>query len=301
MDQIPATPKLKRLRLKAITRLGFARPNAAGLAASEAAALRLRNARRGETWTRPDHITFLIPLVGPGSVRNWGKVTELLAYTLRSLIIQSNENWRAIVCCQEKPPLTADIRISHLPFDDPTPGNDKWRKLQKLYEYLAKTETSAGLAMTFDGDDRAAPTLVEQLLNAPSGALLTHGFVYDAAHKRLALARPQSLREPGAKAFWKLCGSCLALPFDPAAPSSKEQMSFLHDMSQHEHRMGPYLASLSGTHLTKMADPQALYLLNQGENFGERRGRVSFKTRFVKRFEIKDPEVRNFVEEIYRV
>jgi hypothetical protein len=34
-----------------------------------------------------------------------------------------------------------------------------------------------------------------------------------------------------------------------------------------------------------------LYVLNHGENFGARRGRVSFKTRFVERFRIEDPDL----------
>lgn len=59
-------------------------------------------------------------------------------------------------------------------------------------------------------------------------------------------------------------------------------------MSQHEHRMFPYLARLAGRPLTALQAPRVLYLLNHGENFGARRGRVSFKTRFVQRFRVTD-------------
>ena len=37
-----------------------------------------------------------------------------------------------------------------------------------------------------------------------------------------------------------------------------------------------------------IAVPAVLYLINHGENFGVRRGRVSFKTRFVARHAIRD-------------
>jgi hypothetical protein len=61
-------------------------------------------------------------------------------------------------------------------------------------------------------------------------------------------------------------------------------------MTSHEHRMFPYLARLAGHSLAPLSRPSVLYVLNHGENFGVRRGRVGFKTRFVERFAVDDPE-----------
>jgi hypothetical protein len=77
----------------------------------------------------------------------------------------------------------------------------------------------------------------------------------------------------------------MALPHDP---DLTESAAFLRAMTQHEHRMFPYLAKLAGLRPAPLEPPSVLYVLNHGENFGARRGRVGFKTRFVKRFAVKD-------------
>lgn len=297
-DQAPATPKRLRATRRMGAAFGWLDQSNPKLAPSEQAALALRSARQSETWAKPQEIVFLIPMVGPASVSDWGHIRHLLSRTLDSFVRQSNTHWRAIICCQEDPQLSRKGNVQFLAFDDPNPGNDKWRKLAALYGHLRATAKRPGLAMTFDADDLAAPNLVSKLLST-RGALMTHGHIFDAAHNRLALARPQSFKEPGAKAFWKLCGSCAAMPFDPGQASAPEQFAFLSAMSQHEHRMVPYLAELSGTKLASLNEPLALYLLNHGENFGARRGRISFKTRFAQRFEIEDTKARAAILDRY--
>lgn len=291
MSQSPAISKPKRLLHRTRARLLGPDPGQAGLLPSEKAALALARTRRGEAWGAPDHVTFLIPLVGRASVGDWEAVTGLLDKTLRFFLGQTDRRWRAVICCQDAPALPADARITHLPFRDPEPdgGNDKWRKLDALYAHLETTAGTPGLAMTFDADDLAGPDLVAALLARRGGALITEGVVYDAGADRLALATPQRLGAPGAKAFWKLCGSCAAQPYDPGQPSRAAQFAYLQAMAAHEHRMIPYLAALAGHRLAPLPGAEVLYLLNHGENFGARRGRVSFKTRFVERFQIADP------------
>ena len=88
-----------------------------------------------------------------------------------------------------------------------------------------------------------------------------------------------------------LCGSCAAQPFDPDQPSRAAQFAYLRAMAAHEHRMIPHLAALARHDLAPLDGAEVLYLLNHGENFGARRGRVSFKTRFAERFEIRDAAV----------
>jgi hypothetical protein len=303
MTQAPAVPKSRRLLHRLRARILGPDPGYPGLAASEQAALALARARRGEVWAAPDHVTFLIPLVGRETVGDWDRVTGLLAATLESLQAQSDKRWRAVICCQDAPALPADPRITHLPFRDPLDdgGNDKWRKLAALYAHLETIAATPGLAMTFDADDRAGPDLVAALLARPVGALITEGLVYDAAADRLAQARPQSLARPGAKAFWKLCGSCAAQPFDPGQPSHAAQFAYLREMAAHEHRMIPHLAALARHRLAPLGGQEVLYLLNHGENFGARRGRVSFKTRFAERFEIRDDALTARLRALYRL
>lgn len=291
MAQEPAVPKALRARRLTLARLfgPAAARRPAPLAASEAAALALAEAQLIQG--APEEVVFLIPLVGPHHVGDWNAVTTRLSATLESLIAQNDGRWRAVICCQEAPPLPADPRICFLPFDDPTPGNDKWRKLARLYEQLAHLDLLRGLAMSFDADDLAHPALVSDLLGA-GGGLLAFGHVMDAGTGRVALAGPPTLSLPLRKPFWKLCGSCAARPFDLSlgAEAARLQLDALRTASQHEHRMFPYLARLAGQPLRPLAAPRVLYLLNHGENFGARRGRVSFKARFVERFAVSETE-----------
>ncbi len=234
-------------------------------------------------------MTFLIPLVGPDHVGDWQAVMGRLDTTLRSLIDQDDPNWRAVVCCQRRPALPDDPRITHLPFSDSAPGNDKWRKLAALCDHLARCVPDPGYVMSFDADDLLRQGTVAEMLTreAPGGYIVQSGYVLDAASGAMALADAPGLGAPLRKPFWKLCGSCAALLHDPAL---KESAAFLRAMMQHEHRMFPYLARLAGRQLAPLRRPSVLYILNHGENFGARRGRVGFKTRFVQRFRISDPD-----------
>ncbi|MHA7875538.1 hypothetical protein [Roseivivax sp.] len=297
MAQVPATPKTMRWqRLTAARLFGpKAVARSGGLQASERAALALR-AARDDTPRRPaQKVIFLIPLVAPAQVGDWAAVTARLAGTLQSFRAQDNPNWEAVICCQEAPPLPEDARIRHLPFDDATPGNDKWRKLAALARDLGQNAEAPAFAMSFDADDLLRQGTVARMLEGQGpGWLVETGFVRDVATGEVAVARPASLSAPRQRAFWKLCGSCAALHHDPALPQSA---AFLGAMWQHEHRMFPYLARLAGLPLRALPAPAVLYELNHGENFGARRGRVSFKTRFVAKYATRVAAHRRAVAE----
>ncbi|MBR9840621.1 MAG: hypothetical protein GYB50_22440 [Rhodobacteraceae bacterium] len=282
MAQVPATPKWKRALRLAAAAVSPALARGLAPAASEIAALDLRAATGGP---RPaaQEVIFLVPLVGPHHVGDWQAVSERLAQTVESLQRQDGA-WRAVICCQERPPLPDDPRLIWLPFTDPTPGNDKWRKLAALCDHLAELGRGPAYVMSFDADDLLRDgTVAEMLARQESGYVVETGFVMDHATRGVALAGPRSMTMPLRKPFWKLCGSCAAVFHDPALPQSA---AFLRAMTAHEHRMFPYLARLAGRRLRPLARPSVLYVLNHGENFGARRGRVGFKTRFVQRYAV---------------
>lgn len=296
MAQAPATPKSRRALRRLLAALAPSlMPLAGPLAPSETAALALRHAERGHRPAQAQVVTFLIPLVGPHHVGDWQAVQDRLQGTLDSLLAQTDTRWRAVICCQDRPALPDDPRITHLPYDDPTPGNDKWRKLAALYDAMADLPCAPGYVMSFDADDLLHCTAVDEMLTrqASGGYLVQAGYVLNHANGHVGLAGSPSLAAPLRKPFWKLCGSCVALRHDPAIA---ETLPFLRAMTQHEHRMFPYLATLAGRRLTPFAKPAVLYVLNHGENFGARRGRVSFKTRFVDRFRVTDAHALSAIE-----
>lgn len=292
MAQVPATPKMRRFSLLTAAHLfgpALLLKNS-DLQASERAALTLRSLKPAFAPENPTSI-FLIPLVGPHHVGDWDAVCQRLTATLNSFIAQTDPNWRVLICGQSSPNLPDDPRITFVPFTTPVEGNDKWLKLRQLAETLPTLGIAQGYAMSFDADDLAHPTLVQEMHDrrAAGGYLMTQGYVFDVGNNHIALAAPASPAQPLRKPFWKLCGSCAALAFDFTAEPQAETAR-IAESTQHEHRMFPYLAKLAGRPLTPLNGPKALYLLNHGENFGARRGRISFKQRFAKRFEVTNPE-----------
>lgn len=289
MQQAPATPKIKRWRNLGLARLGILKADQnASLQPSERLALMVRGEKRARQSTA-SQVVFLLPLVRREHVSDWSLVEDNLLKTLMSFVNQSDPNWIAIICGQDRPSLPNDERIQFLPFDQPITGNDKWAKLAKLVEYFPKLARPSGYVMTFDADDLAHRDLVKQYLSIqhPNGYLIEHGIVHDIAADLYGQAGRPNLLNPLRKPFWKLCGSCAAFRYDPNEPKLLHRL--ITEITQHEHRMFPYLAKLAGRSLCSLQNTMIMYEFNHGQNFGLRRNRGSFKSRFIKRYRINDP------------
>jgi hypothetical protein len=289
MQQAPATPKIKRWRNLGLARLGILKADQnASLQPSERLALMVRGEKRARQSTA-SQVVFLLPLVRREHVSDWSLVEDNLLKTLMSFVNQSDPNWIAIICGQDRPSLPNDERIQFLPFDQPITGNDKWAKLAKLVEYFPKLARPSGYVMTFDADDLAHRDLVKQYLSIqhPNGYLIEHGIVHDIAADLYGQAGRPNLLNPLRKPFWKLCGSCAAFRYDPNEPKLLRRL--ITEITQHEHRMFPYLAKLAGRSLCSLQNTMIMYEFNHGQNFGLRRNRGSFKSRFIKRYRINNP------------
>lgn len=289
MQQAPATPKIKRWRNLGLARLGILKADQnASLQPSERLALMVRGEKRARQSTA-SQVVFLLPLVRRKQVSDWSLVEDNLLKTLMSFVNQSDPNWIAIICGQDRPSLPIDERIHFLPFDQPITGNDKWAKLAKLVEYFPKLARPSGYVMTFDADDLAHRDLVKQYLSIqhPNGYLIEHGIVHDIAADLYGQAGRPNLLNPLRKPFWKLCGSCAAFRYDPNEPKLLRRL--ITEITQHEHRMFPYLAKLAGRSLCSLQNTMIMYEFNHGQNFGLRRNRGSFKSRFIKRYRINNP------------
>ncbi|MBM7068174.1 hypothetical protein [Actibacterium sp. 188UL27-1] len=292
MAQAPATPKFQRV-VKSLIAAGLGPGQVAKwstLAASETAALH----RRAVPLARPRTpvLVCLIPLVGRHQIANWSAVQSRLSQTIASLRAQTNPNWRAVICGQDRPDLSFDDQVTFLPFTETVEGNDKWNKLAALAAHLPTLGLIHGYAMPFDADDLLACDTVAEMTNRRSttGYLIEKGYVLDASTGDIAETAPQSITQPGQKAFWKLCGSCAAFRFDFS--ENQGDAAFIGAVTAHEHRMFPYLARLANRPLETLRKPAVLYIINHGQNFGARRGRTSFKTRYVQRFKTTDQKMQ---------
>lgn len=290
MAQVPATPKPRRLLNRlAASLLGprWTHDNLAMQWSEQAALERRAHARPGPA----EHpaVVFLTPLVGRHHVGNWKDVEARLADTVASWRAQTSGRWQAVICGQDRPDSIAfDDQVRFLPFTRAFDGNDKWAKLDQLCRALPELGTSSGYAMPFDADDLLAPGAVAEMVRrkASGGYLVTRGWVMDAQSREIGLCAPQTLMQPGRKAFWKMCGSCAAFRFDLGR--DRQDGDYLAALTSHEHRMFPYLARLAARPLTPLNQEAVLYIVNHGENFGTRRGRIDFKTRYVRRFRVTD-------------
>ena len=299
MQQAPSTPKLRRLRNLILARFsGLRIKKDPEFQLSEQLALALRSQKRSHQ-SLASEVVFLLPLVRREQVKDWSVVETCLQQTLTSFLKQSDPNWIAVICGQDHPELPKDNRIHFLNFDDPINGNDKWAKLAKLVKHLPKVAHHAGYVMTFDADDLAHCNLVKTYLSLqhPNGYIIDHGIVHDIAAGLYGQAGSPNLLHPLRKPFWKLCGSCAAFRYD----SNESQIfrRFLQETAQHEHRMFPYLAKLTGRPLLPLQYNLIIYEMNHGENFGPRRGRGDFKLRFVKRYLIKKQELLTDIENCF--
>lgn len=291
MAQVPATPKPRRalIRLAAAT-LGprWAYEHLATQWSEQEALERRAHARPGPV--QSPSVVFLTPLVGRHHVGDWSAVEARLADTVESWRRQTSSRWQAIICGQDRPGnIDFDEQIRFLPFTKPFEGNDKWAKLNALCRFLPELGATSGYAMPFDADDMLAPGAVAEMVKRkePGGYLATRGLVMDVQSREVGLCAPQTLFAPGRKAFWKMCGSCAAFRFDFTGDTRDGE--FLSALTSHEHRMFPYLSALAGRRLAPLRQEAVLYVVNHGENFGKRRGRVGFKTRYVRRFPVADP------------
>ena len=233
-------------------------------------------------------VTFAVPLVGKHQVSDWDVVNTALARTINSLIAQTDNRWRVVICGQDRPDaVDLDARVNFIPFPDRPDSHDKVPKLDMLTVHCL-TDATPGFLMPLDGDDLLSRHLVADILAHPTqGALVSGGYIRDCATGQVAPTRQRSLSQIGQKPFWKFCGSCMALP---VGQDTVHEIAFFKGLTQHEHRLYPYLANLAGISLRHMEKPMALYQINHGQNFEARRGRGGFKTRFVAKYAVSDPE-----------
>jgi hypothetical protein len=299
LEQAPATKSFQRFSNLLLARLRLLRyDNATNIKTSEKVALALRQHPNSQN-SVASHVIFLLPLVRKSQVSDWGMVEKNLNKTLSSFVAQTNENWQAIICGQDRPNMLVDSRVRFHPFKTEIQGNDKWAKLENLVQLLPAITQRCGYVMTFDADDLAHNDLVKTFLSSQSktGYLIDHGIVHDVSAETYGQAGHATLTKPLRKPFWKLCGSCSAFRY-----TTDEQeifVEFMRKLVLHEHRMFPYLAELSGRKLARLTSNLICYEINHGQGFDTRLGQGRYKLKFVKRFAIKDPLIIRKIKSSY--
>ncbi|MFQ6553581.1 glycosyltransferase family A protein [Aestuariibius insulae] len=226
-------------------------------------------------------VIFTIPLVGREKTETWPTVQRLLTQTLDSLIRQTDPAWTAMVCCQDRPDLPDDPRITHLPYKGSSRGSDRTKKIATLFDEIGHRRGSDGYVFHLDADDILHPELVEYIRtdNNGQGYVIETGYMYEEALPTVVPLGP----EPP---FWKICGSSNALRFDHRGRKTfTEVIRRRGSHTETPARMADY-----GFTLAPIPFPAAFYLVNHGASISEQRGRKPSRDRILESEALPDQE-----------
>lgn len=253
---------------------------------------RLDDARHARAWqaanpldppSNDPKVIFSIPLVSRERSSDWNIVERNLARTIASLHRQTDPNWTALICGQDKPgSVTFDDRIIFLKSEAPTVFYDKPYKANELARWVLQNMAGQdGYMFPIDADDIPHPDLNAHMRrdNNGQGYLIDKGYMYDAETGRLAYFQWPDKTYPGTKPFFYHCGSCRALRFDLRGGADFSGLL----LDQPSHRLAPEHARRFGFKLAPIPFHAMIYMMNHGENMQVRRERMPRKMKHFRR------------------
>ncbi|MFD1899921.1 hypothetical protein GQR36_07350 [Enterococcus termitis] len=143
---------------------------------------------------------FTIPLRSKHASNNWQDVEKLFNNTLSSILNQTDDNYRIIVCCHDVPNLFygneffAD-KIDFITVEYPPPENHHEQMVDKFYKKLylmtKVRNLGGGHVMFVDADDLVNCNLASFVNDNPliNGWVLKDGYIYDAKNKKAKKAQ----------------------------------------------------------------------------------------------------------------
>ncbi|WP_208348610.1 glycosyltransferase family 2 protein [Pseudaestuariivita rosea] len=242
-------------------------------------------------------VIFAVNLVSKRRAPDWDETCANLKMTLDSFHGQTNPNWRAFVCGQDKPDgIEFDEQVQFLKSHTSDKFNDQGDKRRQIIAHVAKTVKTDGYYMRFDADDLLHPHAVEHMCSDNNGAgyYVDDGYMYDVSNDRVA---PVGSDGPDGIAFYQRCGSCCAVRYDFRNGRNFRQL--LNEMKAH----GRIIAKmrLFGFEMQPFPFPAAIYMINHGQNMVERRGKMDDKVQYVDRFAITDPTEISEIKSVFHL
>lgn len=220
-------------------------------------------------------VTFGICLASARTVNDWEQTCQLLSQTLTSVLRQTDDRFRVVICGHEVPQIEelSHDAVEFLELSHPAPSrtappatrrNDKTRKRMILGGRLR--ELGGGYFMQLDADDLVHADLVKTVLEAQSqnGFVIDRGFVWDCGNDLVAPV-------PGAWSFGlsHVSGSTSVvfyLPEDlPTSNSSSNNPLLFFNMTR-QHNLVRVAFEETGRRLDQMALPAVIYSVNHGGN-----------------------------------
>lgn len=219
---------------------------------------------------------FGVPLIARSVAHDWGLVDHLLGLTLRSVLAQSDPDFRLFLAGHGLPPcwelVEGDPRFAfvevHWPPEPPNePNDDGGHKKLKVKERVR--DAGAGLLMFLDADDLVDRDLV-RVARAEIGPEQIGGLVADGIALDLPTLRavPFPITKLWDRPFHSLCGSSTVARIDPTAPDwlhfdPHKTLGSHGDWEESARRLGVRLA---------MLPVRGAYLVGTGQSHSEHDG-----------------------------
>lgn len=234
-------------------------------------------------------LVFVIPLKSPKVSKSWEQVSKLFERCIKSVCNQTSPDFRAIVVCNEKPPIEfSHPNITYIEVDFTAPkeptdlarrsldkarvamGNtDKGRKI--LMGLISAREFTPSHTMTVDADDCVSKHLAKLINQNPqeNGWFIDRGYKYQEGSDFIYLKR---------KNFYRLCGSCNIIRYDlydfPEPPEYNRGYGYYKYYIDHE-KVKDFL-SKKGNPLKPLPFTGAVYIGETGENIYYNKEKLSF-------------------------
>jgi hypothetical protein len=226
---------------------------------------------------KADFVLFAIPLIAKSKCDNWGLALRLLNDTLRSVLNQSDGNFRILIAVNDdiRPNISDDPRIDVMILREsggtkPQSSPDRqWMDSDRGYKHHLMTKAGERLGakyiMFLDADDLVRDDLVATIRDRSptAGCILRQGFVENMeTGKVLQFPNAQVETVTGlAQHFDEFCGSSTILTY-PAAPRLDWHLEIVGKGHQY---VRDRLAEL-GAPAFDIMEPMAIYRLNTGIN-----------------------------------
>ncbi len=208
-------------------------------------------------------MVFIIPVKSSRISPSWEKFSRLFERCLRSVCQQTDQDFKVVVVCNEKPITDFEhpnIHYVHVDFPPPTPETtdaftglhspkeaDKAKKIIAGFEYAQQFSTTH--VMVVDADDCISSKIVSYVKKHPDiqGWFSDRGYVYREKSKLIFKKM---------KDFSSLCGTSLILKKEHLLSIISPEMFYRH----------PKRTLDTGYKLKVLPFPAAVYTIN-GENY----------------------------------
>lgn len=246
---------------------------------------------------------FTSPFRSRQTTSDWRHACWLLENTLRSILNQTDGEFRVLIACHEIPDIEGadDVRVSfhQVAYEVPTTLDGMRQDKQHKRRFLAKLvrEAGGGYLMHVDADDLVSRHLVAHVRRSreKNGYIINNGIEFDLHTKKTFHC----------SYFDQTCGTCAIINFTPDdLPRDVDGDESCRYFRFGGHHLWRAAAEYEGRPLAELGFPGAMYVLNHGQNLSKHYAKYGRRQRLARwilgrspdRWAIEDFALRPYLE-----